>query len=163
MDRWLAVLAAYHLSKNDRSSKDTAAACVIDAGTAVTVDGVDGKGLHLGGLIVPGIQMMIDALLDRTGDIARQARKLSGASNIDASGRVKSARDGTAKAVANGALLAVASASDRSVAEIKRQVSTDVKVFLTGGDADRIKPAMQTPAQIVPDLVLQGLALLASS
>ena len=42
-------------------------------GTAVKVDSVDAAGHHLGGLIVPGIHMMREALMSRTSDIARAA------------------------------------------------------------------------------------------
>lgn len=163
VDRWLATIAAHHLSKQGLSKDGHAqgAACVIDAGTAVTVDGVDAKGLHLGGLIVPGVQMMIDSLLEKTGDIARQAQKLSNTASGDVSGRKNLLATGTAQAVAGGALLAVAAAADRSIAEIARLTQVPPKVFLTGGDAERVARAMQTPAGIVPNLVLQGLAILA--
>ncbi len=49
VDRWVAVLAAYHAARG--------AACAIDAGTAVTFDAVDGTGAHLGGLIFPGARL----------------------------------------------------------------------------------------------------------
>src|SRR5262249_33712335 len=54
VDRWIAVLAAHHLA--------TGAACVIDAGTAATFDAVDAQGRHLGGLIMPGPQLLASAL-----------------------------------------------------------------------------------------------------
>ncbi len=154
VDRWLATIAAYRLAGG--------AACVVDAGTAMTVDGVDAKGLHLGGLILPGVQMMIDALFGRTADIARQARRISAMPGADASGAAGLLATDTAQAVANGAVLAVAAVADRAIVEVSRRVSAEPRVFLTGGDAERVSKVMQTSTlQIVPDLVLQGLALLA--
>ena len=50
VDRWVAVLAAYHAAHG--------AACVLDAGTAVTFDAVAADGRHLGGLIFPGARQM---------------------------------------------------------------------------------------------------------
>ncbi|MEZ5448460.1 MAG: type III pantothenate kinase [Thiolinea sp.] len=38
----------------------------MDAGTAVTVDAVQANGTHLGGLILPGLQLLGDALVRRT-------------------------------------------------------------------------------------------------
>jgi type III pantothenate kinase len=148
VDRWLAVIAAYRLAGG--------AACVIDAGTAVTIDAVDARGLHLGGLIIPGIHLMIDSLLSRTADIARNARKLSGP------GGAGLLATNTAEAVANGAILAIAAAADRSIAEVKQRAGAEPKVFLTGGDAQRLQKVMQTPSVEIPDLVLQGLALRAA-
>ncbi len=155
VDRWLAIVAAYRLAG--------AAACVIDAGTAVTIDGVDARGLHLGGLIIPGMRMMIDALLENTGDIAAQARKLAATGGTDVSGKGSWLAKGTAPAVVNGAVLAIAAAAERSIAEIARQAGAAPKVFLTGGDAEQVRKAMQTPAEEIPDLVLQGLALIGAS
>ena len=50
VDRWLALIAARQLAPGW--------ACVIDAGTALTIDALDAAGLHLGGLIIPGSRMI---------------------------------------------------------------------------------------------------------
>lgn len=156
IDRWLAAIAAFHLAKN--------AVCVIDAGTAVTADGVDAKGLHLGGFILAGKQTMTDALLGQTSDIARQVRKLSTPVSPGSTGRGAVLGNTilastTAQAVANGAVLAIAAAADRAVAEVAFQAKVAPTVFITGGDAGQIRKLMQTQAHEVPDLVLQGLAI----
>lgn len=169
VDRWLAVVAAHRLSGNASStalSKPSAgssggAACVIDAGTAATIDAVDGKGLHLGGLILPGVRMAIDALLSNTGDIARLARQLPGTAGTNISGSNTLFATATAQAVATGAVLAIAASADRAIAEVAQRVGAAPRVFLTGGDAASVQKAMQTPAEQVPDLVLQGLAIVA--
>jgi type III pantothenate kinase len=58
VDRWLAMLAAYRKIKG--------ACIVVDAGSALTADFIDNEGTHLGGLILPGIRLMRDALLAQT-------------------------------------------------------------------------------------------------
>ncbi len=58
VDRWLAMLAAWYGYES--------AVCVVDIGTATTLDWVDRKGQHLGGWIVPGPETMFDALNSRT-------------------------------------------------------------------------------------------------
>ncbi len=63
VDRWLAICAAY--------AGYRAPVCVVDAGTATTLDIVSGDGEHHGGLILPGISLMQSALLGGTGDLAR--------------------------------------------------------------------------------------------
>lgn len=65
VDRWLAICAAF--------ARYRAPVCVVDAGTATTVDVVTGEGQHEGGLILPGIALMQSALLGHTGDLARLA------------------------------------------------------------------------------------------
>jgi len=65
VDRWLAICAAF--------ARYRAPVCVVDAGTATTIDVVSGSGEHQGGLILPGITLMQSALLGSTGDLARLA------------------------------------------------------------------------------------------
>lgn len=64
-DRWLGICAAY--------AGHRAALCVVDAGTATTIDLVSAAGQHLGGLILPGMALMQTALFAGTGDLARLA------------------------------------------------------------------------------------------
>lgn len=61
VDRWLAMLAARDAVEG--------AFCVIDAGTAVTVDIVSAEGQHEGGVILPGPELMRRALMNDTGRI----------------------------------------------------------------------------------------------
>ena len=150
VDRWLALLAARHMTPN--------AACVIDAGTAVTIDVVDSRGLHLGGVIIPGVDLMVNTLLTRTSDLGSKSRS----SRPRAAIRKKAAMfaSDTAQGIDNGALFAIAAAADRGVAELARAVNGDrPNVYLTGGDAERIRAVMTTDVEIVPDLVLRGLAV----
>jgi type III pantothenate kinase len=150
VDRWLAIIAARHMTAN--------AACVIDAGTAVTIDAVDSRGLHLGGVIIPGIRMMVDSLLTRTSDLGRKAR---GSGPRAATRRkIEMFASDTAQGIENGALFAIAAAADRGVTELARTMKGDrPSVYLTGGDAERIHALMTTEPDMVPDLVLRGLAV----
>lgn len=146
VDRWLGLVGAWRRVRGPL--------VCIAAGTAFTVDAVDASGHHLGGLIAPGYQLMIDTLLRRTSEIAPGLA------------RAPAAADGlfgrnTAAAVELGALHALAALAARSVesAEIRFQASP--RVFLGGGDAARIAPHLGRPAEIAPDLVLEGLAVMA--
>ena len=55
VDRWLAMLAAFY--QPEKGTK-----IIIDSGTALTVDIIDPNGNHIGGYIVPGIQLMRQSL-----------------------------------------------------------------------------------------------------
>ena len=68
VDRWLAMIAAYHSPL--RGSQE--AVCVVDCGTAITLDVVGSDGKHLGGLIMPGFQTMYKSLMKQTGDISSE-------------------------------------------------------------------------------------------
>jgi type III pantothenate kinase len=146
-DRWLALIGAWTRAKS--------ALCVVDAGTAVKVDSVDASGQHLGGLIAPGIHMMREALMSKTSDIAKSASH----STPSLAGVLA---NNTIGAVSRGAVFALAGMADRAAEVIEQSTGAPPKLFITGGDAGMITGTMRTHGEIVPDLVLQGLAVIAS-
>jgi len=145
-DRWLALVAAW--------TKTRSPLCVVDVGTAVKVDSVDASGHHLGGLIVPGIHMMREALMSRTTDIANAAEH----STPSLAGVLA---NNTIGAISRGAVFALAGMADRTGEIIEQSTGAKPRLFITGGDAGMISGIMRTRGEIVPDLVLQGLAVIA--
>jgi len=146
VDRWLGMIAARHAGESP--------ACIVNAGTAVTVDALAGDGQHLGGFILPGLQLMQEALYARTGNVqaaaAAESAQTNGLFGIN-----------TAAAVEQGIPLAIAALADRAFAELARRTHQTPRILLTGGDAERLRPELAHPAEIVPDLVLAGLAVFA--
>lgn len=139
VDRWLAVLAAYH--------RCAAACCVVDCGSAITVDWVDGEGQHQGGYIVPGLELMQQALSRGT-----QLNPVQlGAPDCRGPGR------STEEAVGRGIPTMVAGWLS-GLAE-RPPVSCPV-LYLTGGGAERLVPYLASADSwvVAPELVLDGLA-----
>ena len=146
-DRWLALIGAWTLAHG--------ALCVVDAGTAVKVDAVDANGQHLGGMIAPGIHMMREVLMSNTSDIAKAAFN----STPSLAGVLA---NNTIAAVSRGAVFALAGMADRTCEVVETNTGSAPKLFITGGDASMIAGTMRTHGEIVPDLVLQGLAVIAA-
>jgi type III pantothenate kinase len=144
VDRFMAVIAGYHMAR-------ARGACVIDVGTAVTIDLVDTMGVHLGGAIIPGPQLMVGSVLKNTAGIAERA---SGAGLT----RGFFAQD-TRAAIEQGARYAAAAVIDRAVTEAQRVLQRTPLVLLTGGAAMQIEPLLHSSYVSVPDLVLRGVAL----
>ena len=135
VDRWLALLAAWH---------ELGRACVVaDAGTAVTVDVLDAAGRHGGGYIVPGLRLMLDALLSGT----RGVRPSPGTVATLAAGQC------TSDAVLRGCTAMTVALIERS------RGAADWPVLLTGGDAGLLAPWLAAPILLRPELVLDGLCL----
>ena len=65
-------------------------------------------------------------------------------------------------AVSRGAVFAIAGMADRAAEVIAQSTGVQPKLFITGGDAGMISGTMRTHGEIVPDLVLQGLAVIAA-
>lgn len=148
-DRWVALLAARHLAAES--------ACVIDAGTAVTLDAVDGAGQHLGGLIMAGPRLVAAALDRQTSDIGPTVAPHEVPHGLALLGC------STEQAVAHGAMLALASAVDRAVAVVTEELNAKPLVFVTGGEGRSLLPWLATKVQYRAHLVLEGLALISGN
>ena len=144
-DRWAALLGA--------SSLNPGACCIVDCGTAVTLDLLDADGHHLGGQIVPGKQLMRKALGQRTAGIGEHPEGAQGV------------RFGTttAEAVSAGIEQAILATIRRFHAEAASlPTMTRPALLLTGGDAPALLPGLRDLDPIhCPDLVLRGLAVAA--
>lgn len=138
VDRWLAMVEAWHLS---------GPSVVIDCGSALTLDAVDGSGRHLGGYIVPGLRMLETSLLAGTPNVRVDREVLP---------TLEPGRD-TAACVHNGILrMSVAFITDAMVA-LQEGVQDTCSIFLTGGDALLLQPYLTKSARVMPDLVLDGI------
>jgi type III pantothenate kinase len=140
VDRWLAMLAAYHQHKE--------ACCIVDCGTTITVDLVNPSGQHQGGYIVPGLPLLRDALASRSKALATDHADWS----------LTEPGTSTISAVHNGILRCVLG----FIRDIHLQsMNSGVlhRWYLTGGDATVLLPHLNWEVQHVPDLVLDGLEL----
>lgn len=145
VDRWLAMIGAHALERG--------AVCIVSVGTAMTIDALAADGRHLGGVIVPGPDLMISSLLTNTSDIAQRAQQGSASEGLFA--------DNTLGAIRQGADHALGALIERAVGSMRRALNETPKVLVTGGASDRVEKTVGVPYRAVPDLVLQGLAVLA--
>ena len=148
VDRWLAVIGAYHLRRS--------ACCVVDVGTAATIDAVDEQGRHLGGFIVPGPQLMVASLHSGTSDLAAHTARSTPATNM-------SFATNTRDAIERGCRVALAALVDRAFQELAARGTTPPALLGTGGAIEQIAPFINGPLAVVPELVLRGLAALAQA
>ncbi|MDX1300302.1 MAG: pantothenate kinase [Pseudomonas sp.] len=144
LDRWLAVVGGYHLSRK--------ACLVIDLGTAVTSDFVRADGEHLGGYICPGVALMRTELRTHTRRTRYDTNEAGRALEALLPGRA------TAQAVERGCLLMLRGFVAGQASMAAELFGRDFHVFLTGGDAALVKDVIPG-ARVVPDLVFIGLAI----
>ena len=150
VDRWLAIVAAYHQLPERL--------LVVDAGSAITLDLVSPVGQHQGGYIIPGLRLMNEALQKGTEAIDVKSN--------DASDLLNPGED-SQQAVNKGCLMA-------AVAAVEKLASLHpIRVVVTGGDAevlinglslasDRVDKEHIKPKYTIincPDLVLDGLSI----
>lgn len=148
VDRWAAIVGAHHHFDPPRDC------CVVDIGTAMTLDFVDRRGRHHGGAIVPGPTLMVSSLLRETDGIRARANTRSGTQ------RGLYAR-ATRDAIEQGAHHAAAALIERALSEARRLHGARPRLLLTGGGARALVPYLSSPPEVVPDLVLRGALALA--
>jgi type III pantothenate kinase len=140
-DRWAALIAARDLVKG--------AALVVNAGTAVTIDALTQEGEFLGGLIIPGLDLMAGALTRGTAGLRHTT------------GTVVKFPGNTADAIASGAMESVCGAVERMERALAEHDAAP-QILLSGGAASAIADHLGRPARVISNLVLEGLRLIAA-
>src|SRR5262245_54510990 len=140
-DRWAALIGAWRLFHGP--------CVVVNAGTAMTVDALNGEGVFLGGIIVPGVDLMRESLKRRTAGLRPEK------------GRFAYFPASTDDAIASGVLNALAGAVERMQRFMREAGEPTPLVVVSGGAAGSIAPHLNVPAEVVDNLVLEGLVRIA--
>lgn len=142
-DRWAALIAARQRIKNN--------CLVIDVGSALTVDVLSSEGIFLGGIIVPGVDLMHRALSMNTAGVKITA------------GEFESFPVNTGNAVYSGSIQALAGTVERMYALTIKSGYDAPTCLITGGAAPKVQPYLNIDSTHVDNLVLEGLLLIAQS
>ena len=139
-DRWAALIAAWHLVQGK--------CLVVNCGTAITVDALSAQGEFLGGLILPGIELMQHSLAVATNQLK---------TGQVGQGKYIQFPQNTADALFSGAIQAGCGAIQRQHALLG---DAGAPVVLSGGSAGVLQENLNLPLRVVDNLVLQGLLLI---
>ncbi|HTY45447.1 MAG TPA: type III pantothenate kinase [Patescibacteria group bacterium] len=131
-------------------SRYARAAVVVDFGTAVTFDVISPKGAYLGGMILPGLGICLDALAVRTALLPKVALSLP----AEFIGR------DTRNSMLSGVVHGFAALTDELAKRIKKKIGPRAKVIGTGGNIGLIARYCRAFDLIDPDLTLKGLNLI---
>ena len=137
-DRWLAMIASYEMNP-------VKGFILVDIGTAITIDVVDNSGLHLGGVIFPGLQKIRDTF-----------------DNFPVTKEVKiyEISQTTKDAWSIGTLDLVVNGINRKIHDIKIN-DPDLDIYLTGGGVSSLEKFLDFSYIYHKNLVLDGLELFA--
>lgn len=131
-------------------SEYTVPLIIFDMGTATTVSVVDSKKNYVGGMILPGVRVSLDALTAR-------ASQLSGIS-IEAPRKVIGKN--TIECMKSGILYSNAAAIDGIIDRIEKELGQKATVLATGGLAKKIVPHCMRDVILDEDLLLKGLLVI---
>jgi type III pantothenate kinase len=127
-------------------------AIIVDIGTATTVEAVDGDGCYLGGAILTGLYVSLDALVSRTA-------KLPSVDLEEGPPRVIATN--TPDSIRSGFIYGYAGAVDALIRRSREELGEDgIRVIATGGPAGVIVPHCREIEEFDPDLTLKGLRIL---
>lgn len=142
-DRWVGCVAAHRLF---------GCAVVVDCGTATTVNVVDVDGVFRGGPIGPGIAAIVAGMAHAIPALPPPRLDVDELSGLPRS---------TQAAVDAGVSLGYCGLVERLIADVRAELTGEAAIVLTGGNAERFARWSRTRAELVPDLVHQGLESLA--
>ena len=125
---------------------------VVDLGTATTFDVLDNSGAYCGGAISPGMMISAQALFDRAAMLP----------NIELFSPSKSVGKNTKDAMLSGIVLGYVGLVDSMVKRLFAELNITGKVIATGGIARLVSQQSATITDLVPDLTLDGLRIIAS-
>jgi len=143
-DRALNVIAAHEKHDGDL--------IVIDFGTATTFDVVDGAGAYKGGILAPGINLSLDALVNAAAKLPRIAIEVPDDRSVI--GRT------TASQMLTGIYWGYVAMMEGLVARLKDEIGRPATVIATGGLATLFDKHTDLFDAVEPDLTIQGLSLL---
>lgn len=123
---------------------------IIDMGTATTFCVVDDKKNYIGGMILPGVRISLDALTSRTSQLSR----------ISIEAPKKTIGKNTIDCMKSGIIHGNAACIDGMVQRIEKELGQKATVLATGGLAKKIVPYCEQDIVIDDELLLKGLRLI---
>lgn len=140
-DRWTALIAVRH--------RYLQPATIIDCGTATTIDFLDGNRFY-GGVILPGLHLSRSSLVSNTAKLQSKGSET-----------ISSIATSTSAGIQSGTLLGLVGAIEHIVKQQQQETGKSSKIYLTGGSANTIQPYLALPGEVIDDLVLQGIEVIA--
>lgn len=126
---------------------------VVDFGTATTFDAIDFNGAYKGGIIAPGINLSLDALVGNTAKLPRIAIRSPDTNSVI--GR------NTEDQMLIGVFWGYVAMMEGLIARMRNEIGRPARVIATGGLAILFDRHTEIFDAVDPDLTLEGMAILA--
>jgi type III pantothenate kinase len=143
-DRAVNAIAAHALHEGDL--------IIVDFGTATTFDVVDYRGAYKGGIIAPGINLSLDALVSAAAKLPRIAIEAPATNSVVGRNTVDQMNIG----IYWGYIAMI----EGLIARLKAEIGRPVQVISTGGLAVLFEQHTQVFDRVEPELTIQGLAMM---
>jgi len=142
-DRWAALIAARR--------RATGSCVVVNAGTTIVVDALTGSGEFLGGMILPGLDLMLEVMAQRIGSLGVPP------------GHFETFPRRTSDALSSGAIYAATGAIESMARRLAAKTGEVPAILLSGGAAAQLLLHIRGSVEHVEGLVLEGLVIAAKT
>ena len=123
---------------------------IIDMGTATTLSVINSKKQYIGGVIMTGMAVSMNALVDKTSQLPKigfeAPKKVIGSNTVDC--------------MKSGIMYATASSLDGMISRIEEELGEKCTVIATGGLSGTVIPLCKSEIILDDDLLLKGLSLI---
>ena len=123
---------------------------LLDLGTATTIEVVGQGSTYLGGCIIPGVRISMDALTSRTAQLPGisldQPKRVIGKNTVDC--------------MRSGIMYGTAAMLDGMLDRVEEELGFSTTVVATGGMAQFIVPLCRREIRLEKDLLLKGLNII---
>ena len=123
---------------------------IVDMGTATTMTVIDENGSYIGGMIMPGLWVSVNALSSLAAQLP----------NIDLTGKANVLGTNTVDSMRSGALIGCAAMLDGIIDRVEEELGKPVSAVLTGGVSSLVAPYCKRDFNLEPDILIRGLQLL---
>ena len=131
-------------------AKNPAPIAIIDMGTATTVSVIADNGSYVGGMIIPGLWVSVNALSAKAAQLPY----------IDLAGPAKLLGTNTVDCMRSGAVIGCAAMLDGILERLEQELGKPVSAVITGGVSPLIAPYCRHKLHQEPDILIAGLQLL---
>ncbi len=123
---------------------------LLDLGTATTIEVVDKGNVYLGGCIIPGVRISLEALTNRASQLPGiqldRPKKVIGKNTVDC--------------MRSGVMYGAAAMLDGMIQRVEEELGYSTTVVATGGMAQFVCPLCRRDIKLERDLLLKGLNLI---
>lgn len=123
---------------------------IVDMGTAITFDAIDTDGAYLGGAILPGIKIAMEALFQKAAKLPR----------IDIAPSAHAIGKTTVESMQSGAVRGYVGALTGIILDMKKEMEGDVHVIATGGMGRMMAQHCSLIDEVDANLTLEGLRMI---
>ncbi len=151
IDRICSAEGAFKLFKNStefNSYTEKTYLITIDFGTATTINIIRYPGIFSGGLIAPGLKMMFNSLTQNTAQLP----------HVDEKDFKQMIGRDTKTSIASGVINSIVGMIEKTLKHLKENLGAgEIKIFITGGNAEKISPHLNIKYENQKALVLLGI------